>query len=251
MRIDFRRSLPWVVASVWFVIGLIVLVVHYRRGIDWCVVDWQVVIGFATWVLADGVIFAVWQIFEAKKSTNAQIAAELFKQLSKDDIRGTLRKIYRHSPKYLESLLGVPTFRRYGAEKNREKDDLRTEEIENIRASFDFVGALTAKGILDEQIAIEAYAGPPVLRSWYCLWKYIRKARKQRGGHYAKHLEDFAWRTWQHYKKQNEDEHIRFYRGNPNKSFDLIEALNKIEKVNKEHQLLPNRRTKWWQYVLF
>ena len=54
---------------------------------------WEQLAALATWFLVLGVAFAFWQIREARKSTNAQIAVPLFQALRKEDTIKTLQRI--------------------------------------------------------------------------------------------------------------------------------------------------------------
>ena len=52
----------------------------------------------STWLLSGGIGIAIWQINQAKKSTNAQIAMDLFRELRSDRALEILRFIYNLKP---------------------------------------------------------------------------------------------------------------------------------------------------------
>ena len=208
---------------------------------------WYKLAGFAsgswwvnipTWILALGVLgglwFTWWQIRETRKSTNAQVAVDLFNRLREDEAVYALRTIYRHEPEDLAILLDIKP--EDEKRTNGEKIGLK-KGIEYVLDNLELIGALVANEIIDERMAIEAYGGTTVLRCWYVLREYIKKARTQRGGPYCKYLEDFAWRALEHQKKVPQDERILFYKDDPNKPFDLIRYF--IENPDKQ----PKKRT--------
>ena len=43
--------------------------------------NWTILAAIGTWLLAGGIVFAIVQVREARKSTNAQLAVELFREL--------------------------------------------------------------------------------------------------------------------------------------------------------------------------
>ena len=220
MNMNWRTGF---LVAIWFLVGVIIFVITK---------DWQIVAAIGTWLLAGGLIFAILQVRQMGKNTNAQVAVELFKELRKEEILKTLRKIYRRKPTDLKRLLNIST-----EEENKEDATLR-DDIEKVTDNLELLGALVAQEIFDTKIAIEAYSGSTVLRCWYKLKEYIEEVRKQRGGLYCKYLEDFAWRTWDYQsRKSPQEKHIRFYEDIPSESFDLIQYLN-------DHpELQPNKQT--------
>ncbi|MDZ4246517.1 MAG: hypothetical protein U1D67_05280, partial [Dehalococcoidia bacterium] len=66
--------------TIWFISGFIFFVgysISTWSGLNWQALDWHVLTGIATWILAGGVFLAFSQIREARKSTNIQIATAL------------------------------------------------------------------------------------------------------------------------------------------------------------------------------
>lgn len=162
----------------------------------------------ATVVLAGGVFFAVRQIREAKRSTNAQIAVDLFEDLRNAETVRKLRSIYgldARDFKYLPS---------------RQK-----LEIDYVLDRFDMLGALTLNKIIDKKLAIETYAGTPALRCWYKLWHYVRKEQERRG-YFDENYESFVRLCLDYFKKANIP--VMFYQeGEEGKEVDLIAELEK------------------------
>ncbi len=93
----------WLIALTvaWLITGVILLLIYLAL---YKAVDWQVLTGFATWVLAGGVVFAFLQMRQMRCSTNAQLAVELLKELRSDEIFETLRFIYNLKPEEIEKL---------------------------------------------------------------------------------------------------------------------------------------------------
>jgi hypothetical protein len=170
---------------------------------------WPAVAAIATGVLAGGVIFAFLQIRQARKSTNAQLAAGLFKELRDYETVEKLRSIYDLKPDDLED------------------SQIDEKKIGYVLDRFELLGALVAKGIIDKKLAIEAYAGASALRCWYQLHKYIRKVRDERG-YVCENYEDFARLSLDYFKKEGIQ--VKLYReGEKDKVIDLITELQKDE----------------------
>ncbi|HEY82049.1 MAG TPA: hypothetical protein G4O01_02025 [Dehalococcoidia bacterium] len=174
-----------IIAIIWLAVG-IGLLCTYRL---W---NWLVLYGFATWVLAGGVGAAFWQIREARKSTNAQLAAQLFRELRSEETKNILRFIYKLRPERVQSLC---------------RTDMNS--IDGVLDKFELLGALVKQGIIDKRLAIEVFAGPPALRCWHQLAEYIKNERKDRG-FFVKNYEKFTQQTVKYCK----DHKIRVAFGN-------------------------------------
>ncbi|MBN2186707.1 MAG: hypothetical protein JW732_04565 [Dehalococcoidia bacterium] len=87
--------------------------------------------------MARGAGFAIWQIREARRSANAQVAVGLFEDLRNAETVEKLRSICD-----LES----------GDFKCLPSD--KKEEIDYVIDSFDMLGALTLNKIIDKKLAI-------------------------------------------------------------------------------------------------
>ncbi len=145
---------------------------------------WSAVAAIATVILAIGVFVGFWrakkQLEAARKSTNAQIAVELFRVLRSAESKKTLGLIYKLSPEDVTYLpRGTDKYLKY---KN---------EINNLLDKFEMLGSLVNHGIIDKSLAIEAYGGPPALRCWYKLVDYIREETSKRG-YFLQNYEAFA-----------------------------------------------------------
>ena len=130
---------------------------------DWTF-GWTAVGAIATCILAGGIFFAIWQIIEARRSTQAQIAMDLFRELRGDKALKILRFIYSLKPR--EDMQTLHTVDRYS--------------IEYILDRLDVLAVLVDKGIIDDKLAIDAYAGVTALRCWYVLRQFIEEIRDKR-----------------------------------------------------------------------
>ena len=95
---------------------------------------WAAVGAIATCVLAAGIVFAIWQIIETRKSTNAQLAVQTFTKIRDPKIKKLLRDIiYELSPEEIGHLSTTEKM-----------------AIGDLLDWFDMIGALIDKGIIDE-----------------------------------------------------------------------------------------------------
>ncbi|MFC1988109.1 hypothetical protein ACFLVH_06215 [Chloroflexota bacterium] len=161
--------------------------ITYWEQIDW-MLTWITVEAIATIILAGGVWFAFRQVRQARKSTNAQIAMQLFHELRDEKTIEKLRSIY-NLPYDLSTAEGL----------NRLKNS-ELKDIDYVTDRFDVLGVLVQKGIVDEDLAIDAYAGTPSLRLWYRLHRHIKKVRSERG-YFGANLEDFAARALDYFTR--------------------------------------------------
>ena len=136
---------------------------------------WTAVGALATCILAGGIFFAIWQIMEARRSTNAQIAVDLFRELRGYETIERFRSIYGLKP--VDFKWSLP------ADKKKDIDD--------VLGKFELVGALAAIKIINKKLAIEPYGGPAALRCWYILHQYIKEVRDNRG-YYCANYEGFT-----------------------------------------------------------
>ncbi len=174
---------------------------------------WEQLAALATWFLVLGVAFAFWQIREARKSTNAQIAVPLFQALRKEDTIKTLQRIYRLGPEYAKEFIG--------------KDKKLELAVTHVLDDLELISSLVVEGIINEQIAIEGFSGSSALRCWYVLRDYIEEERERRGDLYGKYIKEFAQHTFEYCDKHNIK--IRYYENedDPDSSIDLIDHLKK------------------------
>jgi len=197
------------IAIIWLVIGCILLIVYSVftwRGWDWQALDWQVLMGFATWVLAGGIFLAFSQIREARRSTQAQIAMDLFRELRDKKTMAEIRKIYDLPDNYSEP-----------------KDEYQKGIIEYLISQLNVLGVLVEKGLIDKELAPDAYAGTTSLRCWYKLHKYIKKGRDDRG-YFGVYFEGFARLSLEHFKRKGIE--VKFHKkGEEDKRIDLVTKL--------------------------
>ena len=225
----------------WLVAGIILLLIYLAL---YKAVDWQVLTGFATWVLAGSVGAAIWQIQDARRrtkaqleqmernthdqlaevrrSTNAQIAVGLFRELRDEKMVEILRSIYDLKPRESESLQD-PEKKRTEGEKKVAKD------IDYVLDRFDTLGVLVANKLVDKQLAIEVYAGISALRCWYVLHKYIKGQREIRG-YYAENYQAFAGLSLDYFEKARIKP--KFYRKDESgKVTEVIDLVNKLQEA--------------------
>jgi hypothetical protein len=169
----YSKQILIIVLVVWFAVFILLVILSL---LDWnAPINWMAVTGLATWVLAGGVGVAIWQIIvtrestskqldEARKSTNAQIALDLFKELRDNETVEKLQTIYN----------------RVENDKNK-LSPIAQNNIRYILDRFEVLGILVDKGIVDEDLAIHAYGGASALRCWYKLHHYIQQMTSDLG----------------------------------------------------------------------
>jgi len=200
--------------TVWFLGGVAIYsIIRTWGGIWWDAEIWQVVAAIGTWLLAGGVAFAFLQVKQARKSTNAQLAFNLFSTLRNPEIKKLLRDtIYALKPDETINLA-----------------DEQKVAIDELIDWFDMLGSLVAEGIVDKKIAIESFAGPPALRCWYQLAPYIRQEDRDRG-FYADNYEDFTRCSLEHFAKNKV--RVMFHRkGEEESRKNLVVELQSYKKT--------------------
>jgi len=167
---------------IWFLAGVAIYFIIKNWGGDyWDIGTWQVVAAIGTWILAGGVVYAFLQVRQARKSTNAQIALELFRELRNPETIERLRLIYE---------LTQDDFKDIPIEKSK--------EIDHVIDKYAALEVWVDNGIIDKKIAVEA--GPSALRCWYRLHSYIESARKRRG-YYGDNFEAYVRLALDHFHK--------------------------------------------------
>jgi hypothetical protein len=83
------------------------IIINFTEGWSW---GWTAVGSIATCVLVISIGVAIWQIIEArrstKRSTNAQIAVNLFEQVRDDEFKKNVRDtVYKNERKYIADFL--------------------------------------------------------------------------------------------------------------------------------------------------
>jgi len=210
----------WRIGSIvafWFLVGVVIYVIIKNWGVEywWDPATWQIVAAIATWLLAGGVGFAILQVRQARKSTNAQVAVELFKELRNYETVEKLRLIY-----------DLP-YDFSNPDDFKILEDSKKKDIEYILDRFDVLAALVAERIVDDKLAIDTYAGVTVLRCWYQLHHYIRKVRDERG-YFGDNIEAFTRRSFDYFR--NKGIQVTFCKkGAEDKPIDLMRQLEKAE----------------------
>jgi hypothetical protein len=214
----------WLLALtiIWLTIGLALIIIYlFLFG----KVNWQVLTGFATWVLAGGVFLAFWQIREARKSTNAQIAMNLFRELRNDKTLGKVRYIYSLQPN----------------EDGKCITEKHKHDIDYVLDRLDILSILVDEGIVDKRIAIDGYAGVTTLRCWYVLHQYIWQVRKERK-YFSENVEAFTNLCLEYFYNNRIKVGLEY---KPHKTVeDLISELRKAKKETdpKKKKLYPRSK---------
>jgi hypothetical protein len=201
-----------IIIAIWLILGAVACFWYlYKFG----VLNWSVLSGVATWILALGVFIAIIQIQqsrnaaneqaeETRKNINAQIAIDLFDRLRSKEMKETLRFIYSLNKDDLPPIYV--------------KDLYRIEDLIDI---FDLLGNLVVQEIVEKKLAIEAYAGPPALRCWYQLSRFLRELEKERGT-YVINYEDFVRLTYDYFVKEKMPLNLKNFRG------EIIPVIDEI-----------------------
>ena len=188
--------------------------------------DWNGIAAIATCIAAGGVGVAIWQINESRKSTNAQIAMDLFKELRSVKALRRLQDIYK----------------REDSDPNKLNDNAK-EDISYILDRFEVLGILVDKGIVDEDIAIHAYGGASALRCWYRLHNYIKVIRNERGP-YKLNFEIYTRRCLEYFPQKGIEVKLTLESkiGEEKKTVDIIAELQKPEFKPRTRKEIENDR---------
>ncbi len=186
--------------------------------------DWQLVSAIATWFLVLGVVYAFWQVQQARLSTNAQLAMELFRVLRSEESKNTLRLIYRLRP---EDIPRLHTNTNIGIENLK-------NEINSLLDKFEMLGSLVNHSIIEKSLAIEAFGGAPALRCWYCLAEYIRKEEDCKRGFFLQNYEAFTRLCLDYFDKEQVE--VKFYKEDSSETpKDLIQFFAGLEKGDNRY----------------
>lgn len=212
---------------IWFLAGVAIYSIIKNWGGSWWDKDiWQVVASIATWLVVVGVIAAFHQVRQARKSTNAQIAMDLFRELRSDRALEIFRFIYSLKPE----------------EDRQTLHTIDLHSIDYVLDRFDMLGALVDEGIVDTRLAIDVYAGVTALRCWYILHQYIWKVRDKRR-YFGENVEAFTNRCLYYF----DNNHIKVGFENTYITIpaipDLVKKLKdaKKEKDENKKKLYPRK----------
>jgi hypothetical protein len=214
------------IAAVWLLVAFLIYS-FIKKGLIgdyfWDEHIWEVIAAVATWLVTLGIAFAFIQIRQARKSTNAQIALELFKELRSDEALKILRFIYGLNPKEP----GIV----YLADRYR---------VEYILDRFDVLAVLVRKGIIDPELAIDAYAGVTVLRCWYVLHSFVDEIRADRK-YFGYNFEGFSNECIEYFDKRGI---MVGFKGKYDTVEDLVKKLKDAKKDKDEIKKLYPRTWK-------
>jgi hypothetical protein len=209
------------ITAVWLLVA-VAIYSTIKKGLGgnyfWDEHIWEVIAAIATWLVALGFAFTFIQIREARKSTNAQIALDLFKELRSDESLEILRYIYGLNPK-------DPVIM-YIADKYR---------VEYILDRFDVLSVLVKKGIVDPELAIDAYAGVTILRCWYVLHSFVDEIRSERK-YFGYNFEGFANACMEYFDKHGI---VVGFKGRYDTVEDLVKKLKNAKKEKDIKTLYP------------
>jgi hypothetical protein len=170
----------WLAKYIWpcLVISEFLMVVIILTDIvfDW--LNWTAFGAIATWILAAGVVVAMYQFYdsshnariqanEARKSTQSQVSLELFREF--------------HTLEFEESVRSIYQLNRF---EFRELSRFEKNKIDSVIEKFDFLGVLIRFEIIGYKMVIESYASTPAFMIWYQLAycsDYIKKKRDYEG----------------------------------------------------------------------
>ncbi len=215
--------------AVWLATMIVVFFVFKTMGTPWLLDSavWQVMIALGTWILAGSVFLAYRQIKQAQKSTNAQLAVQLFTELRSEKTLKIIRDIYK-----LKSI---------GSGKRLSKKV--KEDINYVTDRFELLGGLVDMGIIDKKLAIEAYAGTASIRCWYQLHQYVKQIRRERG-YCAENYEAFARLSLDHYYRNKIE--VTFYQiGEKDKELVFTELQKGNIKPRKPKDIKKQREDAW------
>ena len=198
---------------------------------------WTAVGAIATCVLAAGIVFAIWQIIETRRSTakqlntarlstNAHVAIEISQELRSEENLNSLREIYSYQPEHLKGVL----------------IQARINKIESVINRLSMLASFVAKDLIDEAIAIETIGGVTALRCWYQLHNYVRETRRNRGSHFGEYYEDFVRRSLSYFKDANRQ--VWFSREGETEKVDLVAELQKDELQPRSLKEIEKSRNK-------
>lgn len=228
------------IVAFWFATGCILYIVisgvnqmPLFQGRVWCLNTWSTVAAVGTWLLAGGLVFAIMQLQQMRKHTNAQIAIGLFRDLQSQERIDTLTFIYSFNEPLTH-------------EHVERLDEKERYEVGMVLNQLDTFGVLIRNSVMDEYLAIDGYAGATVLRCWYQLHKYIRGEQNgKRGANAYEHLEHLACRTLEYAKKQKKPAYwIAFKPGSKERRLDLVKVLTETKDQKLKPKCLKKRT--WW-----
>ncbi|MFC2002958.1 hypothetical protein ACFLV4_03315 [Chloroflexota bacterium] len=140
----------------WLLVGIVLLSFYSKF-------DWNVLLGFATWVLAAGVCLAIWQLRETRQRTKLEYTERRLEELNSIESKEGLQITYGRTPSKLSEL-------------EKEERDKVVQVLERMHT----LGLLIEQGYADKELAIEAHRGK-FIRCCYKLRPCICYERKRRG----------------------------------------------------------------------
>lgn len=198
-----------------FVLGIVILLVcsillgaFPLRLLSPSLADWLVLV--ETIVLAITFVALIIQLRLQGRDIHEQINAnqvstflEISKILSTDDARKDREYIYCDMPDISEKRL-LP------------KEDWA--KANRVWTSFDHVGLLIERGLINEEIVMEEWC-ETIIKCWDKLKDYINQQREMRGGRYQKYFELLTTRAREYHKKHYPNEQIKYFKKEEQRGF--------------------------------
>jgi hypothetical protein len=188
----------------------------------------EAISAIASCVVAAGIFIAVRQLRQAKRSTNAQVAIQLFRELRDKQILKTIRDVIYATDREAFNHLNNET----------------REEIGQVLDRLDMLGGLVKKQIVDEDLAISTFAGPTILRCWYQMGEHYINNVRQKRGQYAENIEDLAKRALKYeIGCLPKSKWTRLHRGTPEEIINVVEGLRSSLLSKREFFLIKCKIT--------
>jgi hypothetical protein len=202
------------------------ITIRFSEGWAW---SWTAIEAIATVILIVGIIITILQIRESRKSTNAQIAMDLFRELRDEKVLEIIRFIYKLNPGESGCLLTV-----------------NNQRIEFILDRYDVLGTLVKNGIISKELAVETYAGVTVLRCWYILHGYIEKLRSTRK-YFGQNFEGFTNVCMEYFDEHNIEVGFESGFSEDYSVDDLVDKLLNAE--NEKDPAINNLYPRTWEQI--
>lgn len=178
----------WIIVT-WIMAGFILLFVYlglYKS------VNWEVLTGFATWILAGGIVIAVLQQNESQKRAKIEFTEKRIDELNTLEMKEAADIIKERRPQTIYDL----------------------EKIDRIKVITYFermqaIGLLVMLGYADKDLAIIAHRGK-FIRCW-CILKSLILNERKKHGKYGEGIEYLAKEAYKYQQKYiiNQDEWVK------------------------------------------
>jgi hypothetical protein len=210
-----KNNWPIVVMIFWVALGVGLLSFYNSFG-------WDVLLGFATWILAVGVFLAVWQQTVTRKRDRVEFTINRLETLNTPDMKEALDIIYHKKP---STLADLPI-------KDKSKVVQALERMSTL-------GLLVSMGYADKELAVSAHRGK-FIRCWYSIRRLICYERKINRGKYGEGIEYLAKQAMKYQidNLANQDDWVKIdciiCEFDINETCEMLStSVNKIKKKTK------------------